>query len=253
MAKINDMAAKSRYKVFIYGEMGTGKTYSLATFPSPLYILDCDEGVATLQGLVGDDFEYDNFTDSNPGNPTGYANLRKKVGELRRKCPYETVVLDSATTLGEKLIPNAIRALSKDPEAPPTLQDHLKIGDKLEQVLAEILGIDANIVVISHPKVIQDENTSEIKYLSMLTGQKLPQKMPLYFDEMYKADKRFDGKTQDFEYVWQIRGDRRWPTRSRFNYQDSEGVSRPILDKEEPQDFGAILAKVKLAREGGLR
>ena len=253
MAKINDLTSKSRYKVFIYGEMGTGKTYSLATFPSPLYILDCDEGVATLQGLVGDDFEYDTFTDSNPRNPTGYANLRKKVGELRRKCPYETVVLDSATTLGEKLIPNSIRALSKDPEAPPTLQDHLKIGDKLEQVLAEILGIDANIVVISHPKVIQDENTSEIKYLSMLTGQKLPQKMPLYFDEMYRADKRFDGKTQDFEYVWQIRGDRRWPTRSRFNYQDSKGISRPILDKEEPQDFGAILAKVKLAREGGLR
>jgi hypothetical protein len=34
---------------------------------------------------------------------------------------------------------------------------------------------------------------------------------------------------------------------------DSEGIARPILDKEEPQDFGAILAKVKLAREGGLK
>ena len=96
LAKINDMTSKSRYKVFIYGEKWEqGKTYSLATFPSPLYILDCDEGVATLQGLVGDDFEYDTFTDSDPRNPTGYANLRKKVGELRKKCPYETVVLDS--------------------------------------------------------------------------------------------------------------------------------------------------------------
>ena len=84
MAKINDMTSKSRYKVFIYGEMGTGKTYSLATFPSPLYILDCDEGVATLQGLVGDDFEYDTFTDFFLLIPAGYAGWRKKVAELRK-------------------------------------------------------------------------------------------------------------------------------------------------------------------------
>jgi len=46
-----------------------------------------------------------------PRNPTGYAELRRQVVSYAGNVLTETVVLDSATTLGEKLIPNAIRAL----------------------------------------------------------------------------------------------------------------------------------------------
>lgn len=250
MAKsLMSLETKDRLKIFIYGDMGTGKTFSIHTFPTPVYIFDLDEGVSTLRGVVGEDFEYNVFTDENPKRPSGYVAFQKKVAELRKSCKYATVVLDSVTALGEKLIPNAVRGVQGDWDNPLQLQDHLKINDKLGLAIDDLLGIDAHVVVMSHPKVIQDETTSEIKFLIMMTGQKLPQKMPLYFDEIYKADKKWNNKKGEFEYVWVTRGDRKWPSRSRFNHRDGKGQIKPILNKEEPQNLSLILEKVGEARD----
>ena len=62
---------------------------------------------------------------------------------------------------------------------------------------------------------------------------------------MYKADKRFK-PTKTFEYVWQIRGDRRWRPVPVLTC-GFEGIARPILDKESLKILEAILAQLKLA------
>lgn len=249
MAKVSDIKHPDKLKILVYGDSGTGKTYSIATYPSPVYVMDFDRGIDTLAGIVGEEFEYDSFYDRDPRKPEAFQEFRKKVAELRRECPYKTVVLDSVTSLGEKAITNFVRVGSGHVDSPLELQDHLRISDKLAQSLDELLGINAHIVVISHPKIIQVEETGELKYLAMQTGNKLPQRVPLYFDEIYKSDKILKKGTRDeFDYVWQTRSDRRWSARSRFNYINEDGYKRPILEMIEPQDLTRILDKVRERR-----
>jgi len=247
MPKINDSRRQEKLKIFIYGDSGTGKTYSISTFPAPVYVFDFDRGIQTLAGLVGEDFEYDTYHDPDPRSPRAYLNFRSKVASLRKNCPYETVVLDSVTALGEKAITNYVRSSSGHLDTPMELQDHLKVSDKLGQAFDELLGIPATVVVISHPKIIQVEETGELKFLVMQTGNKLPQRVPLYFDEVYRSDKITDRQTREESYVWQTRSDRKWPARSRFNKRREDGSKEAILSLHEPQDLTAILHKV----EGG--
>ena len=247
MPKVSDLPSRPEFlKVLIYGESGTGKTYSISTFPDPVYIFDFDRGIETLSGITPGEFEYDTYAEGSiQGQP--FVQFRKKVAELRKKCPYKTVVLDSVTTLGEKAVTSFVRSASGHMETPLELQDHLKISDKLSQALDELLGIQANIVVISHPKVIITEETGEIKYLVMQTGNKLPQRVPLIFDEIYKAERK-DSAQGEPKYTWQTKSDRKWPARSRFNYIDKGGIKRAVLDSYEEPNLTAILEKVEKAR-----
>ncbi len=246
MPKIGDNSKTLDHQKFlIYGDFGAGKTYSIDTFPAPIYVFDFDRGINTLEGIATSDITYDQYWDENPNFPEAYMKFRKKVAELRKNCPYATIVMDSATSLGEKAISNFVRMGTSHQESPKELQDHLQIADKLGLALDEILGIKANIVVFGHPKVVIDETTGALKYLVLQTGTKLPQNVPLYFDEIYRAERRDSPKGESSVYTWQTKADRKWSARSRFNYVDEKGVKKAILEPLEPQDLGAILEKVK--------
>lgn len=74
----------------IYGTPGMGKTTLLGELPGPTLIIDVDKGTSVLAGNDGVDIVR---------LSKGVDDLRQIIGELRTKCEYRNVCIDSLSEL----------------------------------------------------------------------------------------------------------------------------------------------------------
>ena len=227
-----------KLKVLVYGGSGTGKTFFCGTFPKP-YFFDFDGGMLTLQGR---NVEYDTYKDENPtGRPTAFANFEAKLTEMYSRgwenFPYETVVLDSMTTMQEaamRYIKHTNRTMSKM----PTLQEWGMLIDKLQEVLYKVTSLRTHVVVTAHEQVIQDDLTSEIMVLPLITGKKLPDRLPLWFDEVYHS--RVErGKERQPVYQMMTVAERKYKAKSRL---------RCFEQLETSLSFDRMMAKLRASQ-----
>jgi hypothetical protein len=105
--------------------------------------------------------------------------------------------------------------------------------DYMQALFLKLVKIPKHVVVTAHEQVIQDEITSEVLILPLIVGKKLPAQLPLYFDEVYRAQvvRGKDGKA-----VYQLL------TKSDVKYT---AKSRLQLDTVEVPDFNIIWNKVQ--------
>lgn len=258
MPKTSDLGNFNKLKVLIYGESGSGKTYTLSTAPKPLYILDLDNGVETLAGVPG--ITYDIFDHTSLGLPANAAwkrhatklinNVKAKIRELIKHCEYASVALDSSTQFGDWLGYHLIGLNNRWNQDPMLrIQDYGTIAEEMADLFMMMLQIDANIFITGHGRVVMDEEKGNILHLPLMTGQKFPQKVPMYFDEMYRTVVKVKPGTNRNEYLLQTQNDSKWSAKTRLNrYNEDTGKLEPILDKYEPSDLGAMIEKVKKAR-----
>lgn len=222
----------SKIKACIYGASGTGKTYGLRTWPG-VYVFDTDGGMLTLAGY---DIEYDTYKDVDPLRPTAWRAIDKAVREAAKEPRYKTYAFDSLTTLTELCLAD-IQASNRTLGKSPTLQEWGQLIDRLTEFLMLVTSIPANVVVIAHEQMIQDEVTSEVFITPLVPGKKLPFRLPLFFDEVYRATMDRDRKTG--EPVWHIltRGDRRSQAKTRLKG----------LEPIEVWNYSHLIAKAKTA------
>lgn len=216
MANTKDIKTDNmKLKVLIYGGSGTGKTTFAGTFPKP-YFFDFDGGMLTLKGK---DVEYDTYVDKNPaGRPTAWSDFEAKITSLyeagRDQFPYESVIIDSMTTLQECCM-RYIQYNNRSASKMPTLQEWGMLIDKLQDTLYKVTSLDCNVVVTAHEQVIQDDLTSEILVLPLISGKKLPDRLPLWFDEVYHA--RVErGKNREPIYQVMTVAERKYKAKSRL-------------------------------------
>ena len=119
------------------------------------------------------------------------------MGELKKlgkegKLPCATLVIDSITTLSDRLMehiikenPGVKRTLSKGVTI-PCLQDYGLFRIFMKQFIGELLSLPCNVIFTAHIEVQKDETTGAILRLPMLTG-KLSKELPIYFEEVYMA------------------------------------------------------------------
>lgn len=173
-----------KLKVLVYGGSGTGKTIFAGSFPKP-YFFDFDNGMLSLQGK---DIEYDTYIDDNPANPQAFRRFERKIEDFYRQgwenFPYETVVIDSITTLQETVM-RSIQSVNRSMAKMPTLNEWGNLIDKLQDMLYKVTSLKTNVVVVAHEQILQDDLTSEVMVLPLITGKKLPDRLPLWFDEVY--------------------------------------------------------------------
>ncbi len=90
---------------------------------------------------------------------------------------------------------------------------------KMEDILYRISSLNVHMVTIAHEQIVQDELTSEVMILPLIVGKKLPDRLPLWFDEVYHS--RVD-RGQQGRPVYQMMtvADRKYKAKSRLNCFD---------------------------------
>jgi hypothetical protein len=198
------------------GDPGTGKTPAAASFPEP-YIADVDGRIASVVNYwapKGKEVHYDSMTNN-------YPKLCAKLEALIRYNPYQTVVIDSITTIARSLHTLMFEARGAGAQAKDEYDDKdkkkrvymnaAKIPGKFEGIpvleiddyktestgLIQILdgcrvlwndGKGCNIIVIAHVVEVENRDLKNrvTRTRSIMTGgRKIAAEIPVYFNEAY--------------------------------------------------------------------
>ena len=138
-----------KLRVLMYGKSGTLKTTHMCSFPG-LYVFDFDDGMLSQKGR---DVNYDTFSD--------YAPFEIKLQELERNCPYQSIGLDSVTTMQEWRM-NHILSLAN--RKMPTMNEWNILISSTTDLFMRLSKLNTHLIVIGHEQLLQDEITGEINY-----------------------------------------------------------------------------------------
>jgi len=161
-----------KLNVLVYGKSGTGKTPFACFFPKP-YVFDFDKGMMSVRGR---DVDYDTYK--------SFPDFKIRLMELEGKCVYETLVLDSLTTMEEYCMDSILQANRR---AMPTMNEWNVLIAEMKDTLMRLTKTAKHCVVVAHEQMIQDEITGEILIRPQVVGKKLPAQIPLWFDEVYRT------------------------------------------------------------------
>ena len=157
--------------------------------------------------------DYDIYQDTDHNRPSCYKAFLNKFRTLQEALsvgdgnfPYETLVVDSMTTLQESMmreIQGTNRTLAKN----PTIAEWGMLINNLQDILYKLTSLDCHVVVTAQEQIIQDDLTSEVMVLPLISGKKLPDRLPLWFDEVYHTRvERGTGGVAKYEIMTQSFG-----------------------------------------------
>ncbi len=194
-------ASTGGVKALVYGGAGMGKTVLTATLPAPV-LLSAESGAlslkrANLERLYG------------VGNPSICYNVPMilitnvqdlndaydwctKSAEARQ---FASISLDSISEIAEVVLNNAKRVV-KDPR-----QAYGELIEKMETLVRSFRDIPGkNVYMSAKMEPTKDEMTGVVKYGPSMPGAKLGQKLPYFFDEVFRlgVNKTPQGETYRF-------------------------------------------------------
>lgn len=191
------------------GPAGIGKTCTASTFPKPIYYFDCEDGIKSLLPYYDYDeaklegIEFDSYLDKDPKKPDAYTRIQSKLTDFESKpvFPYKTLVFDSLTTIEDRIMNQTIFEVQtkRVKGKVANQQDYGLVIWDIEEFVQRLLTLPCNIVLNCHVQVIQNDLTREILTMPLVVGKKLPQKLPIWFDEVYQLH------FKDNKRMWQLR------------------------------------------------
>ncbi|KKN34937.1 hypothetical protein LCGC14_0788780 [marine sediment metagenome] len=219
-----------KLKVLPYGKSGTGKTTFACSFPKP-YVFDFDNGILSQRGM---DVDYDVYS-----GVAAYQKFEEKLRTLESECPYETIVLDSITTMQEYKMNSILQVTRKKI---PTQYEWMVLITDMKDLFTRITSMDKHVVVIAHEMMVQDDMTGEIMFMPVVYGKKLPAQLPLWFDEVYRM---FGGRTKEGkpEYTFSTVSDTRYVAKSRL--ECLEPLMTWSKEGKKMSGFEVIMEKVR--------
>ena len=235
---LSENAPQHPRRILLYGEFGTGKSYSLRTIPEPhrgVYILDLDKGTSGISG-VGKAGDFRGFHPDKMGMvgrkeaPVAYEQCKDKLQALHKSGDnaIRTIVIDSFTELYASILDWVLYSNNKALDSPPSQPDYgiaLRLAIKFVEALCEMRK---NIIVICHESTHQNDVTGVVKITPAMTGQ-LAVRLPGYFDEVLHCGVK--GRGDKAEYIWETRPTGLAVARTR----------NPSLSPVIPQDFAGLL------------
>lgn len=192
-----------KIKCIVYGQSGTGKTEFACTFPKP-FVIDLDNGMLSQ---MGKDIEYE--------TTRTYEDFMETVTAVEKDDKYETIIIDSVTMLQELMQETILRLNNKKSM---DIHCHMVLVDMFQQIFVGLTYKNKNVVVTAHEQLIQDEITGAIRILPLIVGKKLPNQLPLFFDEVYRAlvDKIVEKGKATYEYSLATRATAKATAKSRL-------------------------------------
>ena len=199
-------------RVLIYGDSGTGKTWSIRTFPKPIYVIDTDLGISTNRGIEGIEFvEIPPDRLAKGTFPEAWRKFEKAMDYFFvHKDEYKTLVWDSLTTIADAALAylmhmNRHQITGAKDDQGASLPDLNMEKQFATDQLMRAIGAGKHFVCICHEEIIKNEMTGIVAKLPAARGQ-LKGKIGKWFAEIYypklKMDK--DGKIRGY---WMVKSD----------------------------------------------
>lgn len=159
-------------KVLVYGGAGVGKTVLCSTAPAP-FIISAEGGELSLRHVqipMAKIRTVDDLMD--------VYNWCSNSAEARQ---FQTVCIDSLSEVAEVVLNNAKRQV-KDPR-----QAYGELLEKMETVVRYFRDLPGrNVYMSAKMEPMKDELTGVVRYGPSMPGSKLGQKLPYFFDEVFR-------------------------------------------------------------------
>lgn len=159
-------------KCMVYGKAGSGKTVLCATAPNPI-ILSAEAGLLSLQWANLPYIQIDTVKD--------LTEAYTWFSQSKEAKQYETCCLDSISEISEVILAEQ-KKINKDPRK--------AYGETQDQVLALVRAFrdlpGRNVYFSAKEECVKDGVTNSTSYGPMLTGNKLAQHVPYFFDELFQ-------------------------------------------------------------------
>lgn len=242
------------FNCVLYGGLGTGKTFSLRTAVSPIYIMSFDPGGSKVLANRIANHPYPNtciesgdilvdsrFEVEDPKKPGSFALWDKQYEILKRSGFFNSIgtfVIDSMTTWAQCALNEVLKRAGRTAGVPQQ-NDWFPQMVLLENAIRDFISLPCHCILIGHDAVSKDEVTGKIYKDLMITG-KLVRRIPLLFDEIYFATTKQTSKGT--EYFFATKATSTYQARTRLG-------AGGLLEEMESPDFKQILRKVGLSAE----
>jgi len=151
-------------RAFLYGPLGSGKTFALSHFPRPVFVLPPNEGsVTTIQGL---DVPYRIIGDENAMalpeelravlDELAVANKQDKTGDYLRETYGETIIFENLSHLGDALV----SAWTQGGRIQPDQRTWGLLRTTMLYMRDVLFGLKAHVVFTALEKVQTDDKGS---------------------------------------------------------------------------------------------
>lgn len=208
----------TQIRLFLIGPPKSGKTFSAATFPDPIFV-DFDKGLTSPElrerklkflPMYDNDFIKNEMKQQNSVNALTWF-LKNEAPKLTNE---QTIVLDSLSTIGDVVMEDCVKRTpinNGKPEGYWTWTEWAKWWLNLCHMFN---SLTCHVVVTAHEKEIRNDETGKLEgYLWLMKGKDFSPRMPQFFTDIFrqiKTSKEAGGKITE-EFNWQVKGDTAFP------------------------------------------
>lgn len=180
-----DYEAEQFWKVFIMGDVGTGKSVFAATFPRPMYVFNFDSRIQTYLEDKPDELTYSDYGVTGKDWAAFETELRI-VAKEAEEGKYKTIVADSTSTMNALALARSMQIDPKRSAIGGAIWNvHFQMRkDLVESKLNAIRLLPANIVLAGHLQAVYDSEGNLINFEPLLGGQ-AKISVPANFDEIF--------------------------------------------------------------------
>lgn len=204
MPNAKDVHPMDTRNIFLWGEMGTGKTTQLLTLPGKKFLFGFDPAVA--EALAGYDVDYEmflpdevnlNVTSMSKGKvdrtsarrePKEWVRFAKFFDEFMvrgRWKEYDIIALDSLTTFSQMAMDRVLYINQREGMI-PQLDDWMPQMSVVYNHIRKLCSIPKTVFVTGHEETSADRTSGIVDTHLVLTG-KLKAWLPLLFSDVFRT------------------------------------------------------------------
>jgi hypothetical protein len=214
-----ELAKVSGVKMLVYGKAGMGKTVLCSTAPNPL-IISAESGLLSLAAYDLPVIEIASIDD--------LTNCYNWIANSADANIYDTICLDSISEISEVVLSKE-KADNKDGRAA-----YGETIDKMNLIIRSFRDLTGKHVYFSAKEEYStDDTTGKSMFCPTMTGKKLTQGLPYFFDEVFHMDMANNAEGQPFRYL---------RTQPDFNHVAKDRSN--MLDEIEAPDLSNIINKI---------
>lgn len=220
-------------KALVYSEAGIGKTMLCATMPSPV-LLSAESGLLSLSpqnitrvyGADRPDICY-NIPVIQIASVEDLQEAYTWAAFSAEAQQVSSIGIDSISEIAEVVLNNAKRTV-KDPR-----QAYGELIERMESIIRAFRDLPGkNVYMAAKMEMMKDEVAGTMKYGPSMPGSKLGQKLPYFFDEVFRLGVNKDAQGNSFRFL-QTQPDLQYMAKDR---------SGALAAMEEPH-LGKLFAK----------